>query len=81
VFLFASPPRNSTTIKSTALKLGSVDIRKPSTPEAGKAAAAKLNKALEDANAGARSGAAERQEGASTAIPVLDRQVFKISRF
>lgn len=68
-------------VKSAALKVGSVDIQKAlNTCEAGKAAAAKLNKALEDAKKKyeAQGQALQKeQEGLEKQSSVLDEQVFK----
>ncbi len=68
-------------IKSATLKVGSVDIQKAlNTCEAGKAAAAKLNKALEDAKKKYESQGQtlqKEQEGLQRQASVLDEQVFK----
>jgi outer membrane protein len=68
-------------VKSAALKVGSVDIQKAlNTCEAGKAAAAKLNKALEDAKKKyeAQGQALQKeQEALERQSSVLDEQVFK----
>ena len=68
-------------VKSSAFKVGSVDIQKAlNTCEAGKAAAAKLNKALEDAKRKYESqGQAlqKEQEALERQSSVLDEQVFK----
>ena len=67
--------------KTTAFKIGSVDIQKAlNTCEAGKAAAAKLNKALEDAKKKyeAQGQALQKeQEALERQSSVLDEQVFK----
>jgi|WetSurMetagenome_2_1015567.scaffolds.fasta_scaffold136062_2 outer membrane protein len=68
-------------VKSATLKVGSVDIQKAlNTCEAGKAAAAKLNRALEDAKKKyeAQGEALKKeQEGLERQSSVLDEQVFK----
>lgn len=68
-------------VKSSAFKVGSVDIQKAlNTCEAGKAAAAKLNKALEDAKRKYETqGQAlqKEQEALERQSSVLDEQVFK----
>ncbi|HPD60281.1 MAG TPA: OmpH family outer membrane protein [Thermodesulfobacteriota bacterium] len=68
-------------VKSGTLKIGSVDIQKAlNTCEAGKAAAAKLNKALEDAKKKyeAQGQALQKeQEALERQSSVLDEQVFK----
>ena len=68
-------------VKATTFKIGSVDIQKAlNTCEAGKAAAAKLNKALEDAKKKYESqGMAlqKEQEALERQASVLDEQVFK----
>jgi outer membrane protein len=68
-------------VKSTNLKIGFVDIQKAlNTCETGKAAAAKLNKALEDAKRKyeAQGQALQKeQEGLERQSSVLDEQVFK----
>ena len=68
-------------VKSTNLKIGSVDIQKAlNTCEAGKAAAAKLNKSLEDAKRKyeAQGQALQKEQQAlERQSTVLDEQVFK----
>jgi outer membrane protein len=68
-------------VKSATLKIASVDIQKAlNTCEAGKAAAAKLNKALEDAKKKYEAqgqGLQKEQEALERQSSVLDEQVFK----
>jgi outer membrane protein len=68
-------------VKSTTLKVGSVDLQKAlNTCEVGKAAAAKLNKALEDAKKKYETqgqSLQKEQEGLERQSSVLDEQVFK----